>query len=133
MAHVDPADRKALQVEGADLDRRTNGRWLMEYLIEHIELRGGAVVDSLRTVRQTEPILKGVPGSILVYLDAHEETRRSRYLEAARRDPLKRAVSFDQAMQHETERDVVRLRQLAHVIIETDRLTPEDTVAEILA
>ena len=123
-------DRHELQRLGADLDQRTRGRWLVDYL-EQIEV-GPLVVDSLRTVRQTVPILDHFVDARLVYVNAHEETRRRRYRSAGEVDKIKRAAPFDDAMNHPTELQVSQLIPLAHVYLETDDLTAEETMREVL-
>lgn len=125
------ADRRTLQERGAELDRHTNGRWLMDYLEER--LGGGTflVVDSMRTKRQTLPVLEGIPDTILVYLEANGATRRQRFLSAAATDPLKRSMSLAEAMRHPTEREVSDLREMAHLVIETDAIDAEGVVDEI--
>lgn len=115
-------DRVALQREGTDLDRRTRGRWLRDYLAEHYRDHN-AVVDSLRTMLQTLPVLESEAYSHLVYLEAHETTRRARYALAAAADPVKASLDFDTAMRHPTEQAVVTLRQAAHLVVETDELS----------
>jgi cytidylate kinase len=126
------ADRATLQREGADLDQRTRGKWLVDYLVERVDTgTGPIVVDSLRTVRQTEPILLYAPRSVLVYLDAHTTTRRLRYAAAAASDPVKRSVPFDDAMNHPTEQRVGDLRALAHLVVDTDDLAA-DEVANLI-
>ncbi|WGL52584.1 AAA family ATPase [Nocardioides sp. BP30] len=128
------AGRALMQREGAALDQRTSGRWLLHYLEQRTDLTNDDfVVDSLRTVRQTEPLLGYFADARLVYLTAHEETRRARYAAAAATDPLKRAVPFDAAMQHRTEIEVVALGALAHASIATDDLEVEELANEIIA
>ncbi len=126
------ADRTTLQVEGAALDKRTNGRWLVEYLQERI-LLGSVVVDSMRTARQTTPVLEWVPGAVLIYLDASTAARRFRFKESAISDPVKRSLNFERSMEHETEREARALRSMAHLIVETDSLTLDETVKEVVS
>lgn len=130
---VPPNDRRTLQVKGADLDRRTGGRWLRDYIEEHGEGDGALVVDALRTRRQTLPILDSFVDSRLIFLEAHDETRRSRYSEGALSDPVKASIDFDTAMRHETELEVLRLKPLAHVVIATDDLSAHQVAADIRA
>ncbi len=123
-------DRKTLQEEGAALDQRTNGAWLVDFLFER--LAGSIVlVDSMRTERQTLPVLNHVPDAHLVYLQASVSTRRRRFSEAAANDPVKRFTSFERAMQHPTEQEVQKLRTIAEVVLETDEMTPEEVVSEV--
>lgn len=129
---IDPNDRTRLQERGADLDRRTSGRWLYEYLAYRLESTR-VVVDSMRTRRQTVPVLELVEGSFLVYLDARVGTRQERFQLSAREDLAKRSLSFAEAMRHPTETEVVALRAMSQLVIETDGLTVDEVVAEITA
>lgn len=115
-------DRRRLQMEGADLDNRTGGRWLLDYLADVTANGGRWVVDAGRTRRQVEPILEHLVGSRLVFLRAHESIRRARYLRGQAEDPVKRSVSFDEAMAHPTEREALTLAAMAHLVIDTDDL-----------
>lgn len=126
-------DRSALQRHGADLDRRTAGRWLAEYLADASEDSPRLVVDSCRTRRQAEAALDRLPDSRLVYLQAHETTRRARYALSAAADPVKAGSTFDASVDHDTERLVGQLRPLSHLVIDTDGLTPREVVDEIAA
>jgi cytidylate kinase len=129
---VDARDRRTLQRLGADLDKRTAGRWLKEYIEEHREPDSSVVVDSLRTLRQTVPLMDFYVDARLVYLEAHEETRRQRYAEASPTDPVKASVGFDLAMHHVTEQEVVALRSMADVVVETDELDPSQVATVAL-
>jgi shikimate kinase len=128
---VKSPDRATLQEQGAQLDQRTNGRWLLEY-IERRRSATPLVVDSLRTRRQTVPILEQVNGSRLVYLHADWRIRQERFNASREADPVKHSMGFDEAMRHPTEVEVRGLRPLAHVVIETDRLTVDQVVAELI-
>lgn len=130
---IDARDRLTLQVQGADLDRRTNGRWLRDYIRDRHEPNAQLVIDALRTRRQTVPILEGIVDSRLIYLEAHEETRRHRYAEAAATDPVKASLDFDTAMHHPTETEVRLLRPMAHLVIATDDLSVAAVVSEIVS
>lgn len=125
------ADRRTLQEEGAALDRRTNGRWLVEHLLERSEDEPFLIVDSVRTLRQTIPILTRVPNASLVYLETDLTTRRQRFSIAARDDPVKRSMSFADAMRHPTEGEVTKLRPVANLAIDTNDLSPGEVVSEI--
>lgn len=125
--------RSRLQKEGANLDKRTSGRWLLHYVQRELETAGRLVVDSGRTRRQVEPILEEINESRLVFLDASEEARRQRYHLAARTDPIKRNVPFAEAMNHDTERRATDLKSMAHVVVDTDGLGPEVVLREVEA
>jgi adenylosuccinate synthase len=126
-------DRFSLQSAGQRLDRRTNGRWLLEALGPHAEDRERlTVVDAVRTLRQTEPVLREVTDARLVYLDADQGTRLDRFALAARHDAVKRGTDFARSNAHETERNIRRLKPLAHLVIDTDSLTCDETVGAIV-
>ena len=122
-------DRRRLQVEGADLDRRTAGRWLLEYLAESLVAGERLVVDSGRTRRQVEPILLALD-AVLIYLDAAEVVREQRYAVASATDPVKRGVPFREAMDHDTEREARTLRAMSHLVIDTDGLVAGGVATE---
>jgi RNase adaptor protein for sRNA GlmZ degradation len=126
-------DRRRLQREGADLDRRTRGTWLMRYLETRSDLTERLIVDAVRTRRQAEPILNAALGARLIFLGASEDTRRRRYTLAQRTDPLKRPTGFDEAMAHPTETQAAELRSMAHFVIETDDLDVDGVAAELCA
>lgn len=121
-------DRALLQRRGAELDQRTNGRWLSEYVLEVLGRTGRVVVDSLRTERQTLPLLATVPSSVLIFLEAHRTIRQARYTESSRHDVVKARTPFELAMLHPTESEVTRLRNHSDLIIETDDLSPSQVV-----
>lgn len=128
----DEWDRRRLQVEGAALDRRTNGRWLVDFLVEHGEAHQRVVVDAVRTRRQVEPILTELTDCKLVYLSCVESVRRTRYALGQVHDPIKRGVAFDAAMSHETESEAATLRAMAHEVVETSDLVVDEVVAILL-
>jgi cytidylate kinase len=130
---VSNSDRIVLQESGADLDRRTNGRWLVEYIERRLEFAPLIVVDSMRTRLQTVPVLESFPSAFLAYLDARPETRRQRFELAKQTDLVKRSLAWTDAMRHPTEAAVAELRPLAHLRIETDGLESDRVVSEIIA
>jgi hypothetical protein len=126
------SDRHRLQIEGAALDVRTGGRWLLHYLEEHRDDTSRLVIDAARTRRQVEPILEAYLGARLVYLAASEASRRHRFALGSAADPVKRSMPFDEAMRHETETEARTIAAMAHLIVETDDRGVEDVVAEII-
>jgi cytidylate kinase len=125
--------RQRLQEEGASLDRRTSGRWLLDYLEEQFGSADVLVVDSMRTRKQTLPVLERLTDTSLVYLDALPGTRRQRFALSAMSDPVKQSMSFSAAMEHPTEVEVRRLRPMADLVITTDDLDAAGVIAEILS
>lgn len=127
-------DRARLQVEGAELDRRTSGMWLVDYLLERADIGAPpATVDSMRTLRQTLPVLRNLD-CVLVYLDCSTTTRERRFIQAAAEgDAVKRSMTFADAMNHPTESDVLELRRVAHLLIRTDAMTVDDVIDDLIA
>jgi cytidylate kinase len=130
---LEKADRRTLQEEGSALDKRTNGRWLLDYLLQHSEFHDRMVVDSLRTQRQAIPVLEGVHSANLVFLDVTRSVREKRFASAAVTDPVKASMGLAQALRHDTEIQVEELRPLAALVIESDDLSAEQTVDEIIS
>ena len=127
----DDVDRAELQRRGAELDRRSGGRWLLEYLQRGLEADQRVVLDAARTRIQTEPLLEQIRATVLVYLDATTETRKRRYALGQRTDPVKRSISFAEAMRHPTEVEAITLRAMAHHVVDTNELTVADVVEHI--
>ena len=125
---ADATDRQDLQRRGAEIDQRTRGRWLSDFLDEVKEGTPSLILDSLRTPLQTLPVLERHGEARLIYLSAHEDTRRLRYRLAAETDPVKASISFDIAANHPTERMASSLAPMAHLAIETDGLAIGDVV-----
>jgi len=125
-------DRATLQREGASLDERTGGTWLLQHL-EDLEAVGhqAIVVDSFRTRRQTLPVLTRFPRAHLIHLHADEATRRRRYQQAAAVDHLKAGSPFDVVSAHPVETEVEHLAQDACLVIDTGAMTPQDVVDTI--
>lgn len=123
---LETMNRTALQQAGADLDLATSGHWLLDYLVERTSAGGRWVVDSVRTPRQTRVVLGNIPGSKLVYIVASPEARRQRYSTGRETDPMKRASPLDRAMDHPTERAVRKLRQMADLVVQSDKTTASD-------
>lgn len=124
-------DRRRLQDEGYALDRRTNGQWLLHFIQEASDEGGKWVIDAARTRRQVEPVLEVEQRSRLIYLDASEATRRSRFALAQRSDPVKASLSFDDTMSHSTEREADALRAMAHLAVDTDDLSIDQIGQEV--
>ena len=128
-----PTDRVSLQREGAALDARTNGEWLADYLETRCTSGTHLIVDSVRTLKQTLPILSRFDSAVLIYLDASESTRFERFESAKSKDPLKRTVSLEDAMLHPTEVGVRALRPFAALVLATDDRDVESVAADVIA
>lgn len=124
--------RSRLQQEGLDLDRRTGGRWLLDYVAERLETGDRLVLDAARRRQQTELLLEGVVASRMVFLAASERVRRLRFGRAKSLDPVKASLGFDESLVHPTEREAETLRAMAHHTVETDKLSPAEVVGHVV-
>lgn len=126
-------ERRSLQQAGRYLDQRTKGRWLLEALEGRAPRTGGrlTIVDAVRTIRQTEPVLNHRDDALLVFLDAADEVRRLRYSSSAQQDRVKREAAFGASNAHPTEQGIRDLKSLAHLVIDTSGLTVGETCSEI--
>jgi cytidylate kinase len=124
-------DREEFQRRGAELDRRTGGRWLLHYLQE-THPQSDLVLDAVRTRRQALPILNEEVDSRLVFLEAGLDIRRQRYRRAALSDRVKASVSFERAMEHPTELEAIEMRGFAHLVLATDVMSVKRVATTIL-
>jgi len=129
---VNTRDRSTMQAAGRAPDTETQGRWLADSIAARNPGAAGVIVDSLRTPLQARPILERFDGSVLIYLDADERTRRSRYQLGAVADPMKASADFSAALAHETETLVRSLEPLARLSVDTSNLSVDQVVDRIL-
>jgi hypothetical protein len=127
------ASRAELQSAGQEIEERTGGTWLADYLSEAAVTPGRYVVDAVRTVGQAQAILESFPYSRLVFLGAPEAVRVARHNDPATTDPLKQSSDLRGAFDHPIERRVSELIPLAARVIDTSLIGVEETVAEVAA
>jgi len=120
-------DRLALQEKGDDLDRQTAGRWVLNELSQ-VE-RGVVeekifVVDSVRIIDQINHIREAYGLVTHLHLTAPLDVLRQRY---DRRYHGKNGVpSYDKAKENPTEQNIESLREVADVVIDTNRCREKD-------
>lgn len=122
LAQLNGASRTQLQVAGAAIDERTDGRWLGDYLLRSIGANEDVIVDSARTPKQVDHIRCVRPEAMFVHLNADPLVRAERY--KAGQDFVKRSTTFDESMDHLTERVVQMIAPMADIVLETSNLTP---------
>jgi len=128
-------DRRALQIEGEKLDKRTKGDWVAQELTtvaSDAASTGTVVVDAVRILPQIEAI-RGAFGSrvIHVHLTAREETLARRY--RSRRSQIKELANYAQVRQDPTEGRVETLASQADLVIDTSRSPEQDVVVQVAA
>lgn len=129
--------RQALQAVGAELDRQTDGRWVVDRLSRRIydTPERLVVVDSARTREQIEGVRRAFGrGEVRhVHVTASRATCAARYEERRTRAEVEEATSYDDVLQDPTERDVDALVELAEISIDTDRNSPNDVLVRVAA
>jgi adenylosuccinate synthase len=128
-------ERSALQTLGEKLDSKTNGSWVLEDLEKLIreQVNGKAIVlDAVRHPGQITAIREAYGRKVIhIHLEAAIEELGARYRNRLESD-IKELASYDLAQRNRTERTLVdRLKDLADVVIQTDRCTPEDVLVRV--
>ncbi len=126
------SDRRLLQKRGADLDKSTGGRWVVQELYRWLgeEDRGTCiVVDAVRIENQVRALREAFGSKVVhIHLTAPPEVLAMRF--AKRRQQSKdMAITYAQAKADPTEAQVETLRDLADAVIDTDRCTEADVAA----
>ena len=123
-------DRANLQQEGDRLDVRTRGRWVLEELTKELPAQADEVVilDSVRTWDQIEA-LRGAfgPNVTHIHVTAPLEVLQKRYDQRRKRD-RRDLAEYEQVRQNQTEQHVDSLRDVADIVIDTNRCTNEDVL-----
>ncbi len=123
-------DRANLQQEGDRLDVQTRGRWVLEELTKELPALADEVVvlDSVRTRDQIEA-LRDAFGPIVthIHVTAPLEVLRKRYDQRRKRE-LRDLADYEQVRQNQTEQHVDALRDVADIVIDTNRCTNEDVL-----
>lgn len=125
-------DRKVLQAEGARLDRETGGSWVvneLDRMLRGLPEPGEVVVDSARIRGQVDSIRAAFGARVVhIHLTAPDEVLEDRHARKLR-GRIDLGVSYAQAKDDPTERQVESLALIADAIIDTNRCTVEDVLA----
>ena len=128
-------ERKALQLDGEALDRKTQGHWVADALgREVLKLPSDAtvLVDSVRIEAQVKAIRQAFGAAVAhVHLTAPLEELSRRYRK--RRKRLKEMDSYEDVRANPTERGVDELKKIADIVVDTDRSTMDQVVVRVAA
>lgn len=128
-------DRVALQKAGEALDRETKGTWVAHDLTRPVtELPEDArvLVDSVRLATQVEGIRRAFGQRVAhVHLTAPDSVLAERY--ASRVTDMRELPTYADVRADPTESSVESLRNIADIVIDTSRSTPEDVVVRVAA
>ena len=123
--------RIAFQEEGERLDRTTHGKWVTSELQEWLEDRSDlteVIIDSVRISQQIDSLRKAFdPHIVHIHLTAplqelkHRFDKRTLYRDEG-------VKSHKDAIKNKTERQTESLAEMADVVIDTKRCTPQDVL-----
>lgn len=123
-------DRANLQKEGDRLDVRTRGRWVREELTKELQDQDVelVVLDSVRTKDQINALRESYwPNVTHIHVTAPQDVLKIRY-DQRRIDGQTDLAEYDLVQRNMTERNVDTLREVADIVIDTNRCTNEDVL-----
>lgn len=132
LRQIAAGDRLSLQAAGEKLDIETDGAWVKDAVLAHLQEHPQAEVLLIDSARIAPQILHlrtefGDGNVTHVHLTANDEILRARY-DARNRDNHE-AATYDDAKRNPTEAAIPALAKIANVTIATDRMTPESQAA----
>lgn len=133
LGQLDEPSREELQAFGSEIEDRTHGRWLADWMATQVQAGQSAILDSARTAPQVDGIRQTFGSVTFVLLEASEEQRRARYKRGLPADILKSGTPFDQAANDPIESSIDDLRSIADLLLNTDDSTPVEVVEAIEA
>jgi adenylosuccinate synthase len=126
-----PSLRLPLQEAGEALDVSTKGGWVVDSLARELQTGTGlppsavVVLDSVRIPEQVDALRRAYGGLVVhIHVTASDDELRRRYKRrsAARGDE----PDYEVVKRNATEKQIESLAQVADVVINSDRCTPED-------
>lgn len=125
-------NRTTLQEEGDELDRKTNGKWVLDEMNiweRKNEIQKGAIVDSVRIREQVDYIKEHFwPRVIHIHLTAPDYELKSRYDNRKTSNSLDTESSYHKVKQNQTESQAEDLAKIADLVIDTKRSSEEDVL-----
>lgn len=129
--------RQVLQAIGADLDERTDGKWVVDRLSRRIfdTPEPLVVIDSARTLEQIEGLRQAFGRREVrhVHVTASRRTCAARYEDRRSSAEVEEAASYEDVLADPTEGAVDNLGDRADIWIDTDRNSPDDVIVRVAA
>lgn len=123
--------RGSLQKFGQALDRQTKGAWVRDGLtrfVENLPAEATVLIDSVRIAAQIEAIRNAFGLRVFhIHLTAADEVLEKRFRRRKRKS-FTEGPSYSEVKKNKTERNVEALADVADVVIDTERSSPEDVV-----
>lgn len=132
-----PAERRALQKFGQELDAETHGEWVLNALKKHIrDAKVGredvVVVDAVRILPQIKAIRRAYQFAVKhIHLEASSAALAARYKTRGNAG-VRELPRYADVGRNPTEARVATLRQSADFVVDTERCTPEDILARVV-
>lgn len=132
----DSLDRKALQRAGNRFDRETNFAWVAEGLaltIRRERIPDTVIIDGVRKRGQVEELQRSFGHRHVrhVHLQASAEVRKERYENRRRSTDI--GIDFERICNNQSEREVVKLIQIADIVVDTDRYTQTGIFSHVVS
>lgn len=132
-------ERKALQLAGQRFDNKDGGAWVAEELQRVIDQHatgrtpeGLYVVDSVRVQGQVDAIRKAYRDKVHhIHLTASDEELRRRFEERSNTED--ESVPYEDLKRNRTESRVEKLRDVADIVVSTDRCSEEAVMVRATA
>lgn len=127
------ASRSQLQKAGEQLDAATNGEWVASALrkqVANAKPDAVIIVDSVRISPQVDAIRKIYGGLVKhIHLSAPQTLLAIRY--AQRSGEIQELASYDAVKESLTERNIDHLQDIADIVIDTEKNSPEDVFVRV--
>ena len=130
-----PAERRAMQDFGDQLDRDTSGQWVRDALTSLVNEYASTeaspifVVDAVRILQQVKAIREAYGYSVNhIHLKAPEHELAARY--KRRSGDLRELKSFRDLVKNPTEAAVNELEKSADIVVDTQACTPDDVLVK---
>ena len=135
MAGSNESGRIALQDWGDELDRRTQGTWVLDSLRQMLqgeEPSTNVVVDSVKIQEQIDAIRDAYGSSVThIHMTAPLDVLASRYGSRESSPSQVEHLSYQDVRLNQTESLVGRLSEIADVVIDSNRCTEEDVLVRV--
>lgn len=126
-------ERQHLQKAGEQLDHETGGRWVAAALqceVQKLPEDAVVLVDAVRIEAQIEAIREVYGARVIhVHLTAPLDVLDKRYQD--RQGEVKELKSYSDVRKNNTEANIESLTDIADIVIDTNRNTPEDVVVRV--
>ena len=130
------SERRAMQDYGDFLDRRTRGAWIRDALtrsLTKLPESANVVIDAVRIPEQIERLREAYgPRVFHIHLEAPLTVLTKRFKQRDR-PGFQESSTYSDVMRNETEANVVKLREIADIVIDTNRCTTDDVVVRAAA